>query len=107
MKLNYLLGAILGVSCAITTPAEATMKNTNPNTTCSYLQEIGLSTRGWKHDYDAEYGCSSSYKEFGSGSPLRNNLAYYVEGKAKKSEILKVGQIQFASAPPRASRMTS
>jgi len=58
------------------------MKDVKPSVACDYLTNIELSTRGWKNYYDDVYGCSSPYKEFGSGYPLKNNLAYYVDGTA-------------------------
>jgi len=47
-------------------------------------------TQGWIHYYSNEYGCSSSYKQFGTGSPLKNNIAYYVEGDKKNVQKLKL-----------------
>ena len=52
----------------------------SPSQACELLSEVNLATRGWINEYDESYGCSSDYKEIGSGSPLANNLAYYVEG---------------------------
>jgi hypothetical protein len=89
-KKNIIVAICLCTCCFIIAPANATLKNSNPNTTCGYLNDLGLNTRGWKHQYDSEYGCSSPYKEFGSGFPLKNNLAYYVDGKANKAEKLKL-----------------
>lgn len=62
--------ASVDAAIAITAPSEA----------CALLNDHGLATRGWKHQYDNEFGCSSPYKEIGAGSPLANNLAYYVDG---------------------------
>lgn len=53
---------------------------TTPSDVCSVLSSHGLATRGWKHQYDNEFGCSSPYKEIGTGFPLANNLAFYVDG---------------------------
>ena len=89
-KKNVVVAICLCACCAIVAPASATLNDSNPKTACSYLNDIGLNTRGWKHQYDAEYGCSSPYKEFGPGFPLKNNLAYYVDGKANKAEKLKL-----------------
>ena len=89
-KKNMVVVIFLCACCAIVTSASATLKNSNPRTVCSYLNDIGLNTRGWKHQYAAEYGCSSPYKKFGHGFPLTNNLAYYVYGKANKSEKLEI-----------------
>ncbi|MFC1825463.1 hypothetical protein ACFL9T_22345 [Thermodesulfobacteriota bacterium] len=68
----------------------AAMKDIKPSVACNYLVSIGLSTRGWKNYYDDVYGCSSPYKEFGTGYPLKNNLAYYVEGTATAVRQLKL-----------------
>lgn len=57
-------------SLAITSPAEV----------CALLDSDGLATRGWKVYGGNEYGCTSDYKDIGSGSPLVNHLAYYVDG---------------------------
>jgi hypothetical protein len=63
--------------------ANADVLTQKPYEVCDVLDKVGLSTRGdWKKEYDQEYGCSSSYKQIGSGRPLANNLAYYVEGNS-------------------------
>jgi len=61
---------------------------TIPTKACELLQEVGLPTSDWKSEYDQEYGCSSNYKQLGAGSPLANNLAFYVEGNS--SSVLQV-----------------
>ena len=58
--------------------AHAELQITSPQEVCNILSKSGLSTGEWKNNYG--YGCNSSYKEIGSGSPLTNNLAYYVDG---------------------------
>jgi len=60
--------------------ANAELLVTSPSQACSLLDEIGLETNGWKNEYDQEFGCSSDYKQIGSGFPLANNLAFYIEG---------------------------
>lgn len=70
--------------------ANAELKATSPIEVCAYLKDSGLSTRGWKNKYDNVFGCSSSYKEIGSGFPLSNNLAYYVEGNSKAVSEIKL-----------------
>ena len=60
-------------------PAEASLAITSPTAVCVLLENDGLATRGWK-SYDNKFGCTSDYKEIGSGSPLVNHLAYYVDG---------------------------
>jgi len=68
----------------------AAMKDIKPSEACNYLVSSGLSTSGWKNYYDDVYGCTSPYKEFGAGYPLKNNLAYYVEGTTKAVRELKL-----------------
>ena len=63
------------------TAAEASLAITSPSSVCVVLNNVGLSTGSWKNIYDSEFGCNSPYKEIGSGFPLANNLAYYVDGK--------------------------
>ena len=75
---------------AATAPASAALKYSEPITVCSYLADFGLATKGWKNLYDNEYGCSSAYKEFGTGAPLANNLAYYVEGGPSTASIARL-----------------
>lgn len=70
--------------------AVPTLKNLKPIIACQLLREIGLGGRGWRNDYDDVYGCSSPYKELGSGYPLANNLAFYVEGKSQSVLQLKL-----------------
>lgn len=79
------------VFLAFSASANAVLLSPDPSTTCNYLSDMGLATRGWKNDYDNEFGCSSPYKELGTGAPLANNLAYYVEGgptTAKKAKLV-------------------
>ncbi|CAA9889869.1 conserved exported hypothetical protein [Candidatus Methylobacter favarea] len=60
--------------------ASAELLNTAPSQACILLNDFGLATSGWKNEYDQEFGCSSDYKQIGSGFPLANNIAFYVEG---------------------------
>ena len=53
-----------------------------PIYTCNLLNKEGLTTNGWEIIYKEKYGCNSSYKQLGSGWPLANNLAFYVDGTA-------------------------
>ncbi|WP_295400868.1 DUF6030 family protein [uncultured Thiocystis sp.] len=71
-------------------PANATFLSTDPSTVCSYLTNSGLATRGWKNQYDNEFGCSSPYKDIGTGAPLANNLAFYVEGGPSEAKLVKL-----------------
>lgn len=60
--------------------AEASLAVTAPSSACALLDDIGLAAGSWKNIYGNEFGCSSTYKEIGTGFPLANNLAYYVDG---------------------------
>lgn len=71
-------------------PVNAAFLNTEPSAVCNYLTGYGLATRGWKNQYDNEFGCSSPYKEIGTGMPLANNLAYYVEGSSSEARLVKL-----------------
>lgn len=85
----HIIGFFFFVS-AFAVPVGATLRDTSTQATCSYLNDSGLTTRGWKNLFDSKYGCSSPYKELGSGFPLKNNLAYYVYGGAKKAKKLEL-----------------
>jgi len=61
-------------------PAEASLAIASPDAVCFLLDSHGLATGGWKQVHGDKFGCSSNYKEIGSGSPLVNDLAYYVDG---------------------------
>lgn len=71
-------------------PVRANFSNTEPSTVCNYLAGDGIATRGWKNQYDNEFGCSSSYKEIGAGVPLANNIAYYAEGGPSEVRLAKL-----------------
>lgn len=85
MKTALVIAALALVSVPAVTAAFEV-----PTKACAYLSDVGLGTRGWKNDYDDEYHCSSPYKEIGPGSPLANNLAYYVEGSRGAVKRLKL-----------------
>lgn len=62
-----------------------------PQDACAYLSQVsGLQTRGYKNQYEDTFGCSSPYKELGAGSPLANNIAYYVDGNSQNANELKL-----------------
>jgi hypothetical protein len=62
-----------------------------PQDACAYLSHVsGLQTRGYKNQYETTFGCSSPYKELGSGSPLANSVAYYVGGNSQDANELKL-----------------
>ena len=68
----------------------ATRSGWPPNEACSFLEPT-LVTRGYKHDFDDEYHCSSPYKDIGqSDLRLPNNLAYYVTGAADVADTAKL-----------------
>ena len=62
----------------VASAANAELQISSPREVCDLLKHTGLSTGEWKNSYG--YGCNSPYKEIGSGFPLANNLAYYVDG---------------------------
>jgi hypothetical protein len=64
----------------ISTPAQASLAITSPASVCPLLSRNGLATGNWKSFYENEFGCISPYKDIGSGLPLANNIAYYVDG---------------------------
>jgi len=86
---TYIFGLILWVS-TVAVPVGATFRDNSPKATCSYLNNLGLSTRGWKNYFPSEYGCSSPYKDLGSAFLLKNNLVYAVSGGAKKAKKLEL-----------------
>jgi len=79
----------LGLALLFAMPSLADFKNDKPSTACNYLADIGLKTEGYKTSYsENDYACVSPYKELGSGWPLKNNIAYYVEGSANSIRTL-------------------
>jgi hypothetical protein len=74
-------------------PGDAALKETTPSIVCKFLNAKGLMTGSWK-DYGpggssvGNFGCHSPYQELGTGSSLKNNLAYYVEGQPSKAGLL-------------------
>lgn len=86
--MRFIFAALL--LAGATGPASATFLSTDPSTVCNYLTNGGLATRGWKKQYDNEFGCSSPYKEIGTGAPLANNLAYYVEGGPSEAKVVNL-----------------
>lgn len=68
----------------------ATRSGWSPNEACAFLEPT-LVTRGYKHDFDDEYHCSSPYKDIGqSDLQLANNLAYYVTGGPDVADTVKL-----------------
>jgi len=67
-------------------PARAELLVTAPDKACILLDEIGLTTSGWKNEYD-QFGCESDYKQLGSSDGLANNLAFYLEGNSSSVEL--------------------
>ena len=90
MELRLWISGIVSAVLIPIVPADAALTEAQPKVACAYLSENGLGTRGRKHHYDAEYGCSSPYMEFGSGYPLKNNLAYYVQRDRSSARQLKL-----------------
>jgi hypothetical protein len=69
----------------LSTQCLADLRVTDPVEACAVLAASGLPGIRWRDQEDGTYGCGSDYKEIGSGYPLANNLAYYVEGDAGKA----------------------
>lgn len=78
-KIFFLVSLLLSEAVLANTPTE-----------CDYLKDSSLPTRGWVNQYDDEYGCSSDYLNIGTGSPLPNNIAYYVEGDTDSAKSAKL-----------------
>jgi hypothetical protein len=73
-------GALLSLIIIAAAPAEALLKTDSPPEVCASLKDVGLAARSWRNLHDTSYGCSSPYKEIGSGNPLANTLAFYANG---------------------------
>lgn len=87
----------------------ATRSGWPPNEACSFLEQT-LVTRGYKHDFDDEYHCSSPYKDIGqSDLRLANNLAYYVTGGADVADTVKLvlNYNQPANAAPATQQLVA
>lgn len=71
--------------------AMAEVAQPSPEIVCQYLADSGLKGRKWVADYgDGTSGCASDYKDIGAGSPLANNLAYYVTGEGRDVQQVKL-----------------
>lgn len=79
----FLVACIVGIAG----PASAEF-SAPPNQACSYLNGTGIHTRGYK-DLGGQWGCSSPYFEMG-GSPIPNNVAYYVSGTSNQATQLRL-----------------
>ena len=55
-----------------------------------YLAPEGYATRPWAKIFDDFYGCSTEYKNIGTGEILANNIAYYVSGDKTTATELKL-----------------
>lgn len=75
---------------AFSLSAFADLKSSDPEQACTYLADSGLPTRGWKVLTSSYSGCSSAYKDIGTGFPLANNLAYYATGDSAGVNELKL-----------------
>lgn len=78
--MRKIITSAIVISLFNVTAVEASLSVTSPSSVCLLLNNIGLATGSWKNIYNNEFGCNSTYKEIGSGFPLANNLAYYVDG---------------------------
>lgn len=69
--------------------ANATLITTSPQDICAAGTSSGLVTRGWKN-IGVGFGCSSPYKDIGTGDPLANNLAFYATGQSNQATRVKI-----------------
>jgi hypothetical protein len=60
--------------------ASAALSDIPPSLACNLLIDIGLTTQGWQHYYDDEYGCKSISIQLGPPNFFRNDLSFHVEG---------------------------
>lgn len=81
---------VLLFSLALSYTVHAELTTTSPSAACSALEQVGLVTRGWKDRGGADYGCTTPYKDIGTGYPLANNLAYYAEGTQSTVRLTKL-----------------
>lgn len=81
---------VVSLMLAFTGTCVADLKQASPDTVCAFLSDAGLKGRKWTDYGDDTSGCASNYKEIGSGSPLPNNLAYYVKGSGSTVEQVKL-----------------
>lgn len=62
----------------------------SPSQACSLLSGSSLPGGVWRDQEDGTWGCSSDYLDIGSGSPLPNNIAYYVDGSVISPKQVKL-----------------
>jgi hypothetical protein len=87
-RLHLVLAVIL--TLVINTDAIAGVETIAPDEACQLLDDIGLSTLGWKTYDDNESKCASRSVQLGSGNPFKNSLAFYVEGIGQTVHQLKL-----------------
>lgn len=91
-------------------PGQSSTNLGSPEKACSYLNESGLKTRGYKY-LKGEYGCTSPDKNIGTGYPLANTIAYYVTGDLQTVKalalVLKINNRGAAAAAHQALVETS
>lgn len=78
------------VALAFTGQCMAELNLSNPDDACAALADSGLKGRKWTDYGDGSSGCASNYKDIGQGSPLANNLAFYVTGSGQSAEQVKL-----------------
>ena len=66
------------------------LKQTAPDSVCSFLSDLDLKGRKWTDYGDGTSGCASNYKDIGSGYPLANNLAFYAAGSDSTVDQVKL-----------------
>jgi hypothetical protein len=89
MAMRVFLTLIVICVASLATAAASDGNLILPSKACDFLARDGFKPNTpYHHYYDEEWGCGSSYVEIGTGSPLPNNIAYYVSGTQDKVEKL-------------------
>ena len=89
MKFCHPIIAVSVLLCAISV-ARAELPNSKITEVKEYLAAEGYVTKPWAKVFEDFYGCSSAYKDIGSGDVLANNIAYYVSGNQTTATELKL-----------------
>ena len=89
MKFSHHIIPVCVLLCAFSM-AHAELPNSKITEVKEYLTAEGYVTRPWAKGFDDFYGCSTTYKELGSGDVLANNIAYYVSGNQTTATELKL-----------------
>jgi hypothetical protein len=92
MNTKYFIpGIILCTVCFICSPSRAELRDTNIQSTRSYLDQYGLNTREWQKLWGSDFFSASPFKEVGSGSSESGGaayLAYTIDGDLNRADRL-------------------